>query len=105
MHAYINMSVIIILQWFQDRYILSYTFPLLRHSVKNKTFMQWLRDNGGLTTELVEAAVEPYAAQHVENLWIGTTWNKAARRCHNEWEHSLGSRVLFRGTVIANAAA
>ena len=77
--------------------------PLLRHGVKNETFTQWLRDNAGLTTELVQAIVKPDAAQHVENRWIGTTCNKAARRCHNEWENSLDSRVLFRGTVIANA--
>ena len=35
---------------------------LLRHDVEDKTYTWWLRDNTGLTTELVEAIVEPYAA-------------------------------------------
>ena len=41
---------------------------------------QWLGDNAGLTTQLVEEVVEPYAARHAEHLLAGTTWNEAAKR-------------------------
>ena len=40
---------------------------------------QWLGDNAGLTTQLVEEVVEPYAARRAEHLSAGTTWNKAAK--------------------------
>ena len=41
---------------------------------------QWLGDNTGLTTQLVEEVIEPYAAQHAEHLSAGTTWNETAKR-------------------------
>ena len=41
--------------------------------------MQWLGDNAGLTTQLVEEVVEPYTAQRAEHLSAGTTWNEAAK--------------------------
>ena len=40
---------------------------------------QWLGDNAGLTTQLVEEVVEPYAARRAEHLSASTTWNKAAK--------------------------
>ena len=43
------------------------------------SLVQWLRDNAGLTTQLVEEVLKPYTAQHAQNLLHGTTWNEAAR--------------------------
>ena len=48
--------------------------------LKPLSLAQWLGDNAGLTTQLVEEVVEPYAAQRAEHLSAGTTWNEAAKR-------------------------
>ena len=40
---------------------------------------QQLRDNAGLTMQLVEEIVEPYAAWHTQHLLLSTTWNEAAK--------------------------
>ena len=42
--------------------------------------MQWLGDNAGLATQLVEEIVKPYAARRAKHLSAGTTWNEAAKR-------------------------
>ena len=41
--------------------------------------MQWLGNNAGLTTQLVESVVKPYVAQRTEHLSASTTWNEAAK--------------------------
>ena len=35
--------------------------------------------NAGLTTQLVEEIIEPYAAQHAKHLLLSTTWNETAK--------------------------
>ena len=42
--------------------------------------MQWLGGNAGLTTQLVEEVIEPYAARHAKHLLLSTTWNEAAKQ-------------------------
>ena len=41
--------------------------------------MQWVGDNAGLTTQLVEEIIKPYASQHAKHLLLSTTWNEAAK--------------------------
>ena len=53
--------------------------PPLESDLEESSLVQWLRDNAGLTTQLVEEIIEPYAAQYAEHLCIGTTWNEAAK--------------------------
>ena len=54
--------------------------PLLETDLKPSSLAQWLRDNAGLTTQLVEEVVEPYTARHAKHLLLGTTWNEAAKQ-------------------------
>ena len=54
--------------------------PPLETDLEPSSLAQWLGDNAGLTTQLVEEVVEPYAAQRAEHLSAGTTWNEAAKR-------------------------
>ena len=51
----------------------------LETDLEPSSLAQWLGDNAGLTTQLVEEVVEPYAARHAEHLSAGTTWNEAAK--------------------------
>ena len=53
---------------------------LLKTDLEPSSLAQWLGDNAGLTTQLVEEVVEPYAARRAEHLSSGTTWNEAAKR-------------------------
>ena len=46
--------------------------PPLDADLKPSSLAQWLGDNAGLTTQLVEEVVEPYAAQRAEHLSSGT---------------------------------
>ena len=43
------------------------------------SLVQWLGDNAGLTTQLVEEVVEPYTTQRAKHLQLSTTWNEAAK--------------------------
>ena len=52
----------------------------LELDLKRSSLAQWLGDNAGLTTKLVEEIVKPYAVQCAEHLLLGTTWNEAAKR-------------------------
>ena len=58
--------------------------PLLKTDLEPSSLAQWLGDNAGLTTQLVEEAVEPYAAWRAEHLSAGTTWNEAAKRAYQK---------------------
>ena len=62
--------------------------PLLETDLKPSFLTQWLGDNAGLTTQLVEDVVEPYAAQRAEHLLLGTTWNEATK-----WPHRSTNRA------------
>ena len=53
--------------------------PPLETDLEPSSLAQWLGDNSGLTTQLVEEVVKPYAARHAEHLSAGTTWNEAAK--------------------------
>ena len=53
--------------------------PPLKSNLESSSLAQWLGDNAGLTTQLVEQIVEPYAARCAEHMQIGTTWNEAAK--------------------------
>ena len=53
--------------------------PTAQDILEPSSLMQWLGDNAGLTTQLVEEVVEPYAARHAKHLLLGTTWNEAAK--------------------------
>ena len=53
--------------------------PPLELDLEPPSLTQWLRDNAGLTTQLVEEIVEPYAVRRTEYLFLGTTWNEAAK--------------------------
>ena len=54
--------------------------PQLEMDLEPSSLAQWLGDNAGLTTQLVEEVVEPYTARRAEHLSAGTTWNEAAKR-------------------------
>ena len=58
--------------------------PPLEPGIKNISLMQWLGDYSSLTTQLVEPIVNPYGAQHAENLCISTTWSEAGKWCHEK---------------------
>ena len=53
--------------------------PPLETDLEPSSLAQWLGDNTGLTTQLVEEVVEPYIAWHAKHLSAGTTWNEAAK--------------------------
>ena len=53
---------------------------LLETDLEPSSLAQWLGDNAGLTTQLVEEVVEPYAARRAKHLSASTTWNEAAKR-------------------------
>ena len=70
--------------------------PPLNANLELSSLAQWLRDNAGLTTLLLEEAIEPYAARRAENLSAGTTWNEAAKRAsqkHNPRTIPTGKTV------------
>ena len=48
--------------------------------LKPSSLAQWLGNNAGLTTQLVEEVIEPYAAWRAEHLLLSTTWNEAAKQ-------------------------
>ena len=48
--------------------------------LKPSSLAQWLGDNAGLTTQLVEEVVELYVAWRAEHLSAGTTWKEAAKQ-------------------------
>ena len=52
----------------------------LEMDLEPSSLAQWLGDNAGLTTQLVEEVTEPYAARCAEHLSAGTTWNEAAKQ-------------------------
>ena len=54
--------------------------PPLETDLEPSSLAQWLRDNAGLTTQLVEEVVELYAAQRAEHILASPTWNEAAKR-------------------------
>ena len=54
--------------------------PPLETDLEPSSLAQWLGDNAGLTTQLVEEVIEPYAARCAKHLSAGTTWNEAAKR-------------------------
>ena len=58
--------------------------PPLETDLEPSSLTQWLgdnaRDNAGLTTQLVEEVVDPYASRHAKHLSASTTWNEAAKR-------------------------
>ena len=53
---------------------------LLKTDLNPSSLMQWLGDNTGLTTQLVEEVVKPYAARHAKHLLLGITLNEAAKQ-------------------------
>ena len=59
---------------------------LLETDLEPSSLTQWLRDNAGFTTQLVEEVVEPYAAQCAKHLQLGTTWNAAAKRATQKFK-------------------
>ena len=65
--------------------------------LKPSSLAQWLGDNAGLTTQLVEEVVELYAAQRAKHLSAGTTWNEAAKRAFQKWK----PRAITTGKTVA----
>ena len=51
----------------------------LESDLEPSSLAQWLRDNAGFTTQLVEQIVKPYATWCAEHMQIRTTWNEAAK--------------------------
>ena len=66
---------------------------LLEMDLEPSSLVQWLGNNAGLTTQLVEEVVKPYAAWHVEHLLLGTTWNEASSRPHKSASHAQSPPV------------
>ena len=69
----------------------------LKTDLEPSSLAQWLGDNAGLTTQLVEEVIEPYAARRAEHLSAGTTWNEAAKRAsqkHKPWAITTGKTVV-----------
>ena len=71
--------------------------PPLETDLEPSSLAQWLRDNAGLTTQLVEEVVEPYAAQRAKHLSVSTTWNEAAKRAFQKCK----PRVITTSKTVA----
>ena len=69
----------------------------LETDLEPSSVAQWLGDNTGLTTQLVEEVVKPYAAQRAEHLSAGTTWNEAAKRAFQNRK----PRAITTGKMVA----
>ena len=54
--------------------------PPLESDLEPSSLAQWLGDNAGLTTQLMEEIVKPYAAPCADHLLLSTTWNEAAKQ-------------------------
>ena len=52
----------------------------LETDLEPSSLTQWLGDNAGLTTQLDEEVMEPYAARRAEHLLLCTTWNEAIKQ-------------------------
>ena len=52
----------------------------LETDLEPSSLVQWLRANIGLTTQLVEEVVKPYAARCAKHLLLGTTCNEATKQ-------------------------
>ena len=60
--------------------------PLLEADLEPSSLIQWLGDNAGLTTQLVEEIVKPYASQCTEHFHISITWDKAAKQATQKYK-------------------
>ena len=69
----------------------------LETDLEPSSLAQWLGDNAGLTTQLVEEVVEPYAARCAEHLSASTTWNEAAKRAYQKRK----PRAITTGKTVA----
>ena len=74
---------------------------LLETDLEPSSLAQWLGDNAGLTTQLVEEVVEPYTARCAEHLSAGTTWNEAAKRASQKHKPcAITTSKIVRNTLI-----
>ena len=71
--------------------------PPLETDLEPSSLAQRLGDNTGLTTQLVEEVVEPYAARRAKHLSAGTTWNEAAKRAFQKRK----PRAITTGKMVA----
>ena len=71
--------------------------PPLETDLEPSSLAQWLGDNAGLTTQLVEEVVKPYASRRAKHLLAGTTWNKAAKRAYQKRK----PRAITTGKTVA----
>ena len=69
----------------------------LETDLEPSSLVQWLGDNAGITTQLVEEVVKPYAARHAEHLSASTTWNEAAKRASQKCK----PRAITTGKTVA----
>ena len=69
--------------------------PPLDANLEQLALMQWLWDNAGLTTQLVEEVIKPYATQCTQNLLLDTTWNEPAKWAEEKCKpHASTTRTI-----------